>query len=182
MKHSVRSLAEFSANTYAAKITCLSIIRVFNVFGKVWGFFRFRALVTVPPLSSCHWSVSFKYPENICIQGRIMISADCVFGALAPIKIGTEVRISQGVHIETASLDLNSSLPYKHIAKPITIGNGVWIGAHAFILGGVSIGDGAVIGAGVIVSKDVPPAAIIIGHGARLIERKSDYKNEYFIR
>ena len=61
--------------------------------------------------------------------------------------------------------DRESLLPY----KPVTIGNDVWIGTRAMILGGVTIGDGAVIGAGAIVTKDVPPFAIVAGVPARII-------------
>ena len=53
--------------------------------------------------------------------------------------------------------------------KPITIGNDVWIGAHVLILGGVKVGDGAIIGAGSVVTKDVPPYAIYAGNPSKLI-------------
>ncbi|MGX4729979.1 DapH/DapD/GlmU-related protein [Pseudomonas corrugata] len=94
---------------------------------------------------------------------------------MSTISFGNEVRLSQGVHLETASLDLNSNLPYKHVAKPIVIGDGVWIGAHSIVLGGVSIGKGSVIGAGVVISKDIPANSIIVGPGFRTIERKEKY-------
>lgn len=55
-----------------------------------------------------------------------------------------------------------------------TIGNDVWIGSHALILGGVSVGDGAVIGAGAVVTKDVPPYAIVGGVPAKLIRYRFD--------
>lgn len=61
--------------------------------------------------------------------------------------------------------DRESLLPY----KPVTIGNDVWIGTRAMVLGGVTIGDGAVIGAGAIVTKDVPPFAIVAGVPARIV-------------
>lgn len=53
--------------------------------------------------------------------------------------------------------------------KPIIIGNDVWIGQRAMLIGGVKIGDGAVVGAGAIVTKDVPPYAIVAGVPARII-------------
>ena len=61
--------------------------------------------------------------------------------------------------------DSQSLIPY----KKITIGNDVWIGTHSMILGGVKIGDGAVIGAGAVVTKDVPPYAIVGGVPAKII-------------
>ena len=56
----------------------------------------------------------------------------------------------------------------------IIIGNDVWIGAHATIMGGVKIGNGAVIGAGAVVAKDVPPYAIVLGNPARVIKYRFD--------
>lgn len=54
-------------------------------------------------------------------------------------------------------------------SKKVIVGNDVWIGSHALILGGVKIGDGAVIGAGAVVTKDVPPYAIVGGVPASII-------------
>ena len=56
------------------------------------------------------------------------------------------------------------------VQKKVIIGNDVWIGSHALILGGVKIGDGAVIGAGAVVTKDVPPYAVVGGVPARIIK------------
>lgn len=60
-------------------------------------------------------------------------------------------------------------------SRPVVIGNDVWIGARAIILPGVHIGDGSIVGAGSVVTKDVPPYAVVGGNPARLIRmRKSD--------
>lgn len=63
--------------------------------------------------------------------------------------------------------------------KHVTIGNDVWIGARAMILDGVSIGDGAVIAAGAVVTKDVPPYAIIGGVPARVIKYRFSEQKIY---
>jgi maltose O-acetyltransferase len=89
-------------------------------------------------------------------------------GASAPIVLGDHVRLSKGVVIETAGLDFRAAPPYCHRAKPITIGHGVWLGAGAIVLGGVSIGDHAVIGAGTVVTRDVPQRAVVVGAGTQL--------------
>ena len=57
----------------------------------------------------------------------------------------------------------------ENVLRPVTIGNDVWIGVRVIILGGVKIGNGAVIGAGSVVTRDVPPYAVVAGAPARLI-------------
>ncbi len=59
---------------------------------------------------------------------------------------------------------------YDRFEKEIVIGNDVWIGANAIILRGVNVSDGAVIGAGAVVTKDVPPYAIVAGNPAKVIK------------
>lgn len=63
---------------------------------------------------------------------------------------------------------------YKESASMVTIGNNVWIGDAAIILGGVSVGDGAVIGAGAVVTHDVPEYAIAVGVPAKIIKYRFD--------
>lgn len=66
-----------------------------------------------------------------------------------------------------------SLLPFEDI-RPVIIGSDVWIGARATILGGVHIGHGAVIGAGAVVTRDVPAYAIVVGVPARIIRYRFD--------
>jgi acetyltransferase-like isoleucine patch superfamily enzyme len=115
----------------------------------------------------CHWSAEVKYPERITLGQGVIIGQRCTIGAAAPIELGDHVHLSKGVYVETAGLDFSGPRPYPHISKPITIGEGVWIGAEAMILGGVTIGAGSVIGAGAIVSKDVPPRTTVTGYPTR---------------
>ena len=60
------------------------------------------------------------------------------------------------------------------IAKPITIGNNVWIGAHSTILAGVTIGDNSVIGAGSVVTKDIPGGVVAVGVPCRVLREITD--------
>lgn len=68
-----------------------------------------------------------------------------------------------------------SDMPYEE-AKPVTIGNDVWIGANAYIRGGVTIGTGAVIGAHAVVTKDVAPYQIVAGCPAKPLRKRFDDK------
>jgi len=117
-------------------------------------------------------STSFKYLENISIGDHVMIGPLTTIGAHSPVVLEDHVRISQGVLIETASLDLSQPLPYPHISKPITLKRGVWVGAGAMVLGGVTIGEYAVIGAGAVITRDVPPGVIVVGSQPRVLARQ----------
>ncbi len=87
---------------------------------------------------------------HIWCGGRVIIGARCM--------IGSHVAISSLTH------DYNQVQMWKTIvAKPVTIGDDVWIGSHAMIMPGVTVGHGAVIGAGSLVSTDIPENAIVYG-------------------
>jgi len=175
MKKNLKRAAEAAMHINAVRQFFRFIIFIADISGRCWTFVKARSIVTLPSGSNCHSSVTLKFPENIKFLGRVMISPDCVIGAMAQVTLGNEVRLSQGVHIETASLDINGDLPYKLIAKPIIIEDGVWIGAHSIILAGVTVGKISVIGAGVVVSKNIPENSIVVGPGFRFIERKTNY-------
>lgn len=78
-----------------------------------------------------------------------------------------------GVHIYTATHPLNpiERNSGKEYAKPITIGNNVWIGGSAVIIPGVTIGDNVVIASGAVVTKDVPDNVVVGGNPAKVIKQ-----------
>ncbi|WP_288806485.1 DapH/DapD/GlmU-related protein [uncultured Novosphingobium sp.] len=89
------------------------------------------------------------------------------------VSIGNNVRIGPGVSIITSSHHLteDSSRRASHelFTKPVTIAEGVWIGASVTILPGVKVGQGSVVAAGALVSKDIPPNVLVAGVPARVI-------------
>ena len=115
-------------------------------------------------------------PTKLTIGTHTHINRGCVIQCAAPIEIGDNVSISFRCNIIAGGHDVNS--PYfKGEHKPIKIGNHVWIGAAATILRGVTVGDGAVVCAGAVVTKDVPPFAIVGGIPAKVIgERNHDLR------
>jgi acetyltransferase-like isoleucine patch superfamily enzyme len=115
-------------------------------------------------------SVEIKFPERIEFGEGVAIGPKCTIGAHAPITFGRMVRLSKGVTLETAGLDFSSGIaPYKHVSRPIAIGDGVWIGARAIVLGGVTLGEFSVVGAGSVVTKDVPAYSVVVGNPARVV-------------
>lgn len=135
----------------------------------LWGRVRFGALVRERGLGCvCAWDAELKYPENLRLGNRVVIGSNVSLGAHSPITLGDEVRISRDVIIETAGLDFSTGQPpYRHVSKPITIEKGVWIGARAIILGGVTLGENVVVAAGSVVSRSVPAGTIVAGVPAR---------------
>jgi maltose O-acetyltransferase len=95
-----------------------------------------------------------------------------------PIRIGDNVRMANFVMLETTGHyfdDVAQPIRMQGIHEdPILIGNDVWIGNRAIILGGVTIGDGSVIGAGAVVTKSTPPYSIVAGNPARVIGKRGE--------
>ncbi|MDK3164940.1 sugar O-acetyltransferase [Aeromonas caviae] len=92
----------------------------------------------------------------------------------APIRIGAEVMIGPNVQIYTAAhaLDADERIQGVETALPVTIEDRVWIGGGAILLPGVTIGREAVVGAGSVVTRDVPAGARVAGNPARLLPVK----------
>jgi maltose O-acetyltransferase len=97
------------------------------------------------------------------------------------IIIGNNVRIAFGTTIWTTNHNYyGEALPYDAgvIVKPVVIEDNVWVGAKSCILPGVTIGEGAIVGMGSVVTKDVPPFAIVGGNPAKVIKYRDADKYE----
>ena len=108
--------------------------------------------------------------KNITIGKRVFINSGCCFQDQGGIEIGDDVLIGQQVVIATLNHDLNPERRGGMTPKPVKIGNKVWIGAHATILPGVTIGDNSVIAAGAVVTKSVPANVVVAGVPAKIIK------------
>lgn len=107
--------------------------------------------------------------------GSGSINNNCQIACFHRIKIGHNVAIGEGVRIWDS--DGHSILHKNHeMSKAIEIGNRVWIGIYSTILKGVKIGDGAVVAAGSVVTKDVPPKALVGGVPAKIIQRDVEWE------
>ncbi len=94
------------------------------------------------------------------------------------VKIGRNVNVSDGAVIITAKHDINSP-KFEATYEPITVGDWAWITTNAIILAGVNVGEGAVVAAGAVVTKDVSPYSVVGGNPARAIGERKKQPFEY---
>jgi len=117
-------------------------------------------------------NVVIKPHVNIKLPWRLAVGDDCWIGEevwidnLDQVTIGANSCISQGAYFCTGSHDPRQRT-FPLITRPILIGNGVWIGARAVVLGGVTVEDNAVVGAGATVTKNVPGNHLVVGGPVR---------------
>ena len=110
--------------------------------------------------------------RNITVGRNVFINQGCHFMDMGGIAIGDDVMIGPKVNLVSSGHPVSPSERRNGIvAKPITIGNNVWIGAAATILPGVTIGDNAVIAAGAVVSRNVPAHTLAAGVPARVLKQ-----------
>ena len=109
--------------------------------------------------------------KNIKIGKNVFINACCRFQDQGGIEIGDGSLIGHNTTIATLNHDFNPDKRANLHPGPVKIGKNVWIGSDSTILPGVEIGDGAVIGAGSIVTKNVPANSIAVGSPARVIKQ-----------
>lgn len=109
------------------------------------------------------------YGCNIHIGSNVIINFNLTVLDEAIVTIGNHAFIGPNVSIYTACHPLDAERRDLNVqwARPVTIGRSVWIGGNAVILPGVTVGDKAVIGAGSVVTKDVPPSTVVAGNPAR---------------
>ncbi len=114
-----------------------------------------------------------KKPAKLSIGDRTYVSRGCFFDCKGGLEIGHDCHISTGCVIYTHDHDINEKIPYgKEIAKPVKIGDYVWIGAAARIVPGVTIGNGAVIGFGCLVTGDVGEGEIVGSSAHRVLKTR----------
>jgi maltose O-acetyltransferase len=110
------------------------------------------------------------YGSNIHLGTRVFFNFNCVVLDVAEVRIGDFTLFAPGVQILTATHPLDAVLRRtRENAKPITIGSDVWVGGGAIICPGVTVGDRAVIGAGSVVTKDVPAGVVAFGNPCRVV-------------
>lgn len=110
------------------------------------------------------------YGSNILLGERVFFNFNCVVLDVCQVKIGDFTLFGPAVQIYTATHPLNADLRRKQeFAKPIEIGNDVWVGGGAMICPGVKIGSKTVIGAGSVVTRDIPEGVLAAGNPCRVL-------------
>jgi maltose O-acetyltransferase len=111
------------------------------------------------------------YGYNIRLGRETFVNFGCVFLDVAPIVFGDHCQIGPGVHIYAADHPRDPGLRRRgyESARAVRIGSNVWLGGGAIILPGLSIGDDAIVGAGSVVTRDVPPGATVAGNPAKIL-------------
>ena len=120
---------------------------------------------------------------NVHVGKNVAINFNCTFVDDGEIFIGDDCMIGPGCNLATSVHPISPRLRRHKLQynKPIHIGNNVWFGAGVTVLPGITVGDNAIVGAGSVVTKDVPANAIVAGNPARLIRmitEEDDYTYE----
>ena len=135
-----------------------------NVLGKAGKQIRIR------------WDVIISHPGNCLIGDRVFIGDGCRLYANDRIEIGSDTMLAAECMLITRNhiyTDPQVSISSQgHKTAPIVIGRDVWVGFRCVVLPGVTIGDGAVVAAGAVVTKDVPSHSIVGGVPARIIGKR----------
>lgn len=100
----------------------------------------------------------------------------------ADIHIGSGCMFGPHVTIATAGHPIWPERRWSQYSIPVTIGNNVWLGAQVVVLPGVHIGDNSVIGAGSIVTKDIPANVIAVGNPCRVLRPIGEHDREYYFK
>ena len=143
--------------------------------------YRHLLRVSIDQHSSIHRSCRLYCPPRVQIGANTVINRDVLLDGRMGLVIGDNVSVSEGVTIFTLEHDPNSP-DFANRGAPVHIQDRAFIGARAIVLPGVTIGEGAVVAAGAVVTHDVSPYTIVGGVPARPIgerRRDLDYTLDY---
>lgn len=119
------------------------------------------------------------YGYNIIIGDNFYANHNCVILDCADVVFGDNVFIGPNCGFYTVAHPVDAEMRNKgyEFAKPIKVGNNVWIGGNVCVMPGVTIGDDVVIGGGSVVTKDIPSGSVAYGNPCRVTGKTSDYKD-----
>ena len=111
------------------------------------------------------------YGSYITLGDGVFVNFDCVFLDCAQITIGAQTQLGPAVQLYTAThpIDAAQRVAGPELAYPITIGKRAWIGGGSIVLPGVTIGDDTVVGAGSVVTRDLPARVVAAGNPCKVL-------------
>lgn len=125
-----------------------------------------------------------EFGKNITIEDNVYINFGCVILDCAEVRIGANTLLGPniGIYPVNHSIDAEERIQGGCCGKPVRIGRNVWLGGDVKILAGVTIGDNTVIGAGSIVTKDIPSDVVAVGNPCKVVRQITDKdKTDYNI-
>jgi maltose O-acetyltransferase len=110
------------------------------------------------------------YGANIHLGERVFFNFGCVVLDVCEVRIGSFTLFGPAVQIYAATHPMNAQLRRTHeLGKPVTVGSDVWVGGGAIVCPGVTIGSRSVIGAGSVVTRDIPEDVLAVGNPCRVV-------------
>lgn len=142
---------------------------------RLRGFYYSRVLKSMGTGSQICGGVLIAGAQNVSFGDRVSVNDRVIIQSCegAEVTVGNHVTLSYGVQLITGGLIIgdDGAVHGHHEAKPITLADSAWIGAGAIILPGITVGRGAIVAAGSVVTQDVEPFTLVGGAPAKLIRR-----------
>lgn len=155
------------------QIAWLLLARWTPPFLYAWRRFLLRLFgATIASEARVYSSARIWYPPNLIMLQNACIGPRVNLYCMARVSLGRGALVSQDSTICAGSHDYDDQF-FQLIASPITIGDGAWVAAEAFVGPGVTIGPRAVLGARAVMFKDAEPCGIYAGNPAKLIKRRT---------
>ena len=123
-----------------------------------------------------HDNVLIKYPDEITLGDHVTVNPGCILAGKGGLAIGSEAMIGAGTKIVTTShVSASTEIPMRQqgmVTSPVVIADDVWFGFDVKVLPGATIGRGAIIGAGAVVTGEIPAWSVAAGVPARVVSRR----------
>lgn len=175
MKKIIRTICYFFFYCFARHLPCTGLPYSLGA-GHIRRFFAKGMLEKCGKHVNIEHGAFFASGKDITIGNHSGLGIGC--RVAGPLEIGDDVMMAPGVTIVTQNHETSDlTRPMRLQTAPkykVTIGNDVWIGANVIILPGITVGNGAIIAGGAVVTKDVPDYAVVGGNPARILKNRKE--------